>query len=108
MSLKPTVITAAQVAEQTQKLTKTTWEMTLTVRQLEKRLAAIERSLAENDHLKAAVLKMRDESLGLFQTEWRKRKEFYPDVRLAIVTKVVELLTPPKKDKDKGGGDKPK
>lgn len=111
MSMKPAIITAAQVSEQTNKLTKSVWELTLTVRQLEKRLAAIERSLAENDQLRATVLKMRDESLALFQAEWRKRKEFYPDIRLNIITKAAELLTPPKKDKDKGaagGGDKPK
>jgi hypothetical protein len=99
MSMKPPVITTVQVSEQTNNLMKTERDMQLTVRQLETRLAAIERSLAENETLRNVVRKQREDSFGQFQLEWRKRKDLFPDIRFAIITKTVELLTPPKKDK---------
>lgn len=108
MSMKPPVITAAQVADQTKNLLKSERDMRLTVRQLENRLVAIERSLAENETLRKSVKTMRDESFGQFQIEWRKRKELYPDIRFAVISKTVELLTPPKKDKKDPPGGAPK
>jgi hypothetical protein len=99
MSIKPAIITAPQVAEQTIKLLKSLKEMQVQVRLLERRLAATERSLAENESLRSLVKRIREESAGHFQSEWDRRKEMYPDIRLAVITKIVELLTPPKKDK---------
>lgn len=101
--IKPPIITATEVAEQTKNLLRTEREMQLTVRQLENRLVAIERSLAENETLRKAVKAMREESFSQFQIEWRKRKELYPDIRYGVISKTVELLTPPKKDKKDAG-----
>jgi hypothetical protein len=99
MSIKPAIINAAQVSEQTLKLTKALKELKLQMDLQERRLIATERSLAENKVMRAQVARLRAEVFGQFSAEWSRRKELYPDIRLEILTKTGELLTPPKKDK---------
>lgn len=105
MSMKPTVINAAQVSEQTHKISKELKEMDMQLKLLERRLAATERSLAENETLRNTVARLRGEVFGQFLSEWEKRKTHYPEIRLGVLTKTAELLTPPKKDKGAPGSD---
>ena len=97
MSLKPPVITQDQLIEQVQHMDQQKQQLDHTLSLLQHKLQMIEKSLGENDQLKHKVQELMEVSLNLFQEEWKRRTEFYPEVRLKILEKTVDLLAPPKK-----------
>ncbi len=91
---KPDVLTAQQVLDQAHELQKQKEILTLTLDQIHYRLKVIESSLIENDQLKKQVKVQLDESLELFDLEWKRKSEFYPDLHIIILQNAVDQLTP--------------
>jgi chaperonin cofactor prefoldin len=95
MSLKPPVITQDQLIEQIQHMDQQKQQLDNSLGLLQHKLQMIEKSLGENDQLKHKVHELMEASLTHFQTEWKRRTEFYPEVRLKILEKAVALIAPP-------------
>ena len=97
MSVVPLIIPQAQVIEQIKGLTAQKDQLNARLRQSEEKLRLIEHSLNENDALKAKVGELLDQSLGFFQEEWKRKSDYYPDIRAQSLLKLVELIIPPVK-----------
>jgi TolA-binding protein len=94
MSLKPPIIAQDQLVEQTQHMSQQKDQLENSLDLLQHKLEQIEHSIGENDHLKTKVKELMDQSLGMFQTEWKRRFEFYPEIRLKVLEKTVALVAP--------------
>ena len=98
MTLKPNVITQEQVVEQMLALVPQKQALDSTLAQLEKRIHLIENSLKENDQPRTQVKELIHISLEHFNVEWKRKSDFFPEIRLAILQKTLELAAPaPKK-----------
>jgi hypothetical protein len=97
MSLKPDAVTQAQVIDQVKGLGEQKYKIEVQIELMEKRLKLIEASLAENDTLAERVKTLLAESLSLFEDEWKRKTEFYPDIRLASMEQALIAIQPPKK-----------
>jgi hypothetical protein len=91
MSLKPDAVTQAQVIDQVKGLGEQKYKIEVQIELMEKRLKLIEASLAER------VKTLLAESLSLFEDEWKRKTEFYPDIRLASMEQALIAIQPPKK-----------
>lgn len=96
MSFKSNVIVTEEVLKQTQELQAKKDELTLTRNEKAARLATIEHVMKENELLEAKAKEQMLESVDLFLEQWAKMKEYYPEVRLGILQKTLELATPKK------------
>jgi hypothetical protein len=97
MSVKPDTVTQAQVIDQVKGLGAQKYKLEVQIELMEKRLKLIEASLAENDTLAERVKTLLAESLSLFEDEWNRKTEFYPDIRLASMEQALIAIQPPKK-----------
>ena len=97
MSYSPSVTAQAQDNEQNKGLTSQKDQLNARLRQSEEKLRLIEASLNENDALKAKVRELLDQSLGFFQEEWKRKSDYFPDIRTQSLLKLVELISPPLK-----------
>lgn len=100
-SLKPKVILTEDLAKLTLELQVRKDELTLTRDEVAARLANIEQVMKENAMLEQKTREQVAESLELYLDEWQKMKAFYPEVRLGILLKAMEFLTPDDKGKKK-------
>jgi len=64
---------------------------------LERKLEQIKASLAENEELRNKNKSLLEEVLKLFDEEALRKAEYYPDIRLAVLTASAALNAPPKK-----------
>jgi hypothetical protein len=64
---------------------------------LERKLEQIKASLAENDDLRTKNKELLDQVLKQFEEESLRKAEYYPDIRLAVLTASAALNAPPKK-----------
>jgi hypothetical protein len=92
MSLKPPPLPTEQVAEQAHALQQQQAQLEQQRDVLENRLQSIESSLGENENLRKQVEVLMAESLSHSQEEWKRKSEYYPDIRLQILQKALELL----------------
>ena len=97
MSLKPPIITQDQLVEQVLHMGQQKQQLENTLALLQNKLKMIEHSLGENDQLKEKIKDLMAQSFGLFQEEWKRRTEFYPEIRLKVLEKNLALIAPPKK-----------
>jgi len=95
MSLKPQVIPQTQLVDQVQQMDQQKRQLENSLDLLQNRLKMIESSLGENDRLRSQVTELADQSLGFFQEEWKRRTEFYPEIRLKELEKLLALIAPP-------------
>ena len=97
MSSKPTMITQDQVAELLEAMKPQRDQLASAVEQLEHRVHQIENSLKENEQLKAQVKELIHLSTTHFYTEWKRKSDFFPEIRFSILQKTVDLVAAPKK-----------
>ena len=97
MSLKPDIVAQALVIDQVKGLIEQKYKIEVQIGQMEKRLKLIESSLAENDTLTERMHALLAESLSLFEDEWSRRSEYYPDIWLASMEQALITIQPPKK-----------
>ncbi len=91
------VLPQEKVVEQVKGLGQQRDQLRIQLEQMEYRLKSIETSLAENDQLRAKVRELLVASNKLFEDEWSRHFEFFPDIHLRAVEDMVNLLAPPKK-----------
>jgi len=94
MSIKPAIILTETLATQIQELILKKDELTLTRDEIAARLATIEQVIAENTALAQKTKEQVAESVNLFLEEWKKIQECYPEVRLGVLQKTLDLITP--------------
>ena len=94
MSLKPPVITQEQLIEQVQHLTQQTQQIETNLELLQHKLKQIEHSIGENDTLKHKIEGLTLQSIQLFEIEWKRRAEYYPEIRLKVIEKARDLIAP--------------
>ena len=99
MSIKPETIATEDVITQTLALQVRKNELTLTRDEVAARLNTIEQVINENELLQTKTKEQVAESVDLYLDEWEKMKEFYPEIRLGILQKTLELLSPDQKKK---------
>ena len=95
MSLKPVVITMEQLSEQLLNMSQQEKQLKSSLDLIKHKLHQVEHSLAENDNLRAKIHELMHQSFVHFNTEWKRRTEFYPDIRLRILEKAVDMIAPP-------------
>lgn len=94
MSLKPPIITQDQLMEQVQHMDQQKQQLESSLSLLRHKLELIEKSVGENDHLRAKVQELMNLSYQNFEAEWKRRTEYYPEIRLKILEKAIDLLAP--------------
>jgi len=100
MSFKPKVIVTEEVITLLPPLYAKKDELTIARDQIAERLATIEMVIKENEVLEAKTKELVAESVNLFIEEMKKNIEYYPEVRLGVLQKSLEFITPdPKKKK---------
>ena len=100
MSFKPKVIVTEEVVTLIPPLYARKDELTIARDQIANRLATIEMDIKETEVLEAKTKEQVSESVNLFMEEWKKSKEYYPEVRLGVLQKALEFITvDPKKKK---------
>jgi hypothetical protein len=98
MNFKPDIVAQPLVVEQVKGLIEQKHKLSVQVEQLEHRLKLIESSLSENDQMSERVKVLVAESLSLFEEEWKRKSEFYPDLWLASLEQaLVQVAAPAKK-----------
>ncbi len=97
MNIKAEVIPQDSVIEQVKTLSLQNNTLETETEVLERKLEAIKASLAENETLKKTNEELLAETLRLFDEEWTRRADFFPDIRLEILTSSAALNAPPKK-----------
>ncbi len=95
MSQIPEIITPEQVAEQTHAMMQQKDQLESQIRDLSHRLKQIESSLAEAEGLKHKIQEQIKISVDHVNTEWKRKSEYYPEIRLKILEKTLELVAPP-------------
>ena len=96
MSMRPEMITTEQVAEQIQALQQQKTHLDDQVKQLDHKIKLIENSIRENDVLKKKIHEQLAISYTHFQTEWKRKTEYFPEIRLNFLQRTLELLSPKK------------
>ena len=99
MSLMPKITLTEELTVQIQALQIKKSELILARDEIVERLRAIELVNKENAALTAKTKEQVSQSIDLYLEEWKKIPEFYPEVRLGVLQKTLELVTPPDKKK---------
>ena len=60
------------------------------------RIDLIKASLTENDHLIERVQELSLERRSLFEEEWKRRANYFPDLHLAALEQMMIIVQPPK------------
>lgn len=94
MSVEAPILPQAKVIEQVKGLHEQKNQLQTHLTQIEDKLRMIEMSLSENDNLKKKVKELLAASHAHFMEEWKRRIEFYPDIRLASLQKLIEINAP--------------
>jgi DNA repair exonuclease SbcCD ATPase subunit len=94
MSAKPDLVPQETIVEQVKGLLEQKHKLTTEIQQLQHRLELLNLSINENDHLKERVQHLTTESLSLFEEEWKRRAEYYPDIWLAVLEAAVTVVQP--------------
>ncbi|NDG85915.1 MAG: hypothetical protein EBX52_12880 [Proteobacteria bacterium] len=97
MNIKAEIIPQDTVVDQVKTLSKQKEELEVQVDVLERKLEAIQASLAENDDFRNRNKELLVQVLKLSEDEWGRRAQLYPDIRLEILTSSAALNAPPKK-----------
>jgi hypothetical protein len=97
MSTQPDTIPQEQVIEQVKLLTEQKQKLSNHIEQLELKGEQLEASLSENGNLAERVKALSNESLALFDEEWKRRTAFYPDIHVASLEQTLLIVQPPKK-----------
>jgi septal ring factor EnvC (AmiA/AmiB activator) len=97
MSIKAEVVSLETIATQTKELQAQKASLETKVDVLDRKIENIKASLAENEDLKKKNQELLEQVLKLFDEEWSRRAEYYPDIRLSILTSSAALNAPPKK-----------
>ena len=101
MSIKPPVMLTEKLNEQIQALLLRKNELILSRDEIAERLRMIEQVINENAALEQKTKEQVAESVDLFLEEWKKIHDYYPEVRLGILQRTVEMITPDEKGKKK-------
>lgn len=96
---KAPIIQQDTVVEQVKEMTAQKKQLEIQVDILTARLKMIESSLSENDILKKKCAELLAESLKLQREEWKRRATYYPDIRLQLLSKALEVIAPPQQKK---------
>jgi len=97
VTIKADIIPQDTVVDQVKTLSKQKSELEVQLDVLERKLDALKASLAENDDFRARNKELMEQMMKLFGEEWSRRAQFYPDIRLEILTASAALNAPPKK-----------
>jgi SMC interacting uncharacterized protein involved in chromosome segregation len=97
MSVKPSVISQEAVVEQVKLLQAQKADLEVQLDQLQIKLKNIEASIAENDDLRSKNKTMLEQCFSQFDEEWKRRAEYFPDIRLNVLNAASTLVAPPKK-----------
>ncbi len=97
MTAKSEIIPQEAVVDQVKTLSKQKDELEVHAEVLERKLEAIQASISENDELRNQNAALMEQTLKLFEDEWGRRAQFYPDIRLEILTVSAALNAPQKK-----------
>ena len=100
MSIKATPVNQDLVVEQAKSLGDQKAKLEIQAEVLERKLEMIKASLAENEELRTKNKELLQEVMKQFEIEWTRRAEFYPNIRLGILTSAAALNAPasPKKE----------
>lgn len=94
MSLKPEIITMEIVAAEMPGLESRKKELTLLRDEALNRFKTIEKVVNENKAFEGKSKEQVDESVSLLLEEWIKMREYYPEVRLAMLQKISAFVAP--------------
>ncbi len=92
MSLKPKVMVTEEVITLIQKYETRKNALELKLEKEKRRLDQVHQVLQENSLLEGKAKVLINEFLMLQSSLWTKNKDFYPETRLAILQKAVDLL----------------
>ena len=97
MSIKAEVIPQDTVVNQVKEMQIQKDALEIQADVLSRKLEQIKASLAENEDLRNKNKDLLDQVLKQFDEEWSRRAEYFPDVRLSVLTASAALNAPPKK-----------
>ena len=97
MSIKAEVIPQEKVVEQVKELSSQKEVLEVQIEVLERRLQSLQASIAENDEFKKKNRDSLEQIMKNFGEECRRKAEFYPDIRLEVLTSAAAQNAPPKK-----------
>ena len=94
--LKPEPLTLEQITAQVLAYRTQKEQNTQSLKQLNAQLAKIQGAIKENEEIRSKLNQLMSESYSHFAEEWKRKSEFYPEIRLQMLLKAVEALTPKK------------
>ena len=97
MSLKPNVITQEELILQVKELKTLQTQLQYQLDQTQQKADSLKQSLQENEQIQKQLKTLMSESFQHFKEEWKRKSDFYPDIRFHILEQAVEALAPPKK-----------
>jgi hypothetical protein len=92
MKLKPEIIPMDQVAAEMPVLLEKKNEKLLLRNESKTRLATIEKVMTENKAMEEISDQQITESLKVFNDEWAKARDYYPEVRFGILQKIITFV----------------
>lgn len=95
MSMKPKIILTEEVTTQIQEFEIKRDQLANTRSEIEERFNTIQQVIQENASLEAKARKLIEEFTQLDEAENAKRKEYFPEIRLGILQKIVEFIGVP-------------
>ncbi len=97
MNIKAEIIPQDTVVNQVKELLVQKDELDIQSDVLSRKLDQIKASLAENEDLRNKNKALLEQVLKQFEEEALRKAEFYPDIRLGVLTASAALNAPPKK-----------
>jgi hypothetical protein len=106
MSMKPKIILTEEVTSQIMEYESKRDQLTMKRTEIEDRFNMIQQVVQENAALEQKAKKLIEQYQELLEQESVKRKQYFPEIRLGILQKIVEFIgaTPPA---DAAGGSAP-
>lgn len=95
--LKPPPFTQEQLAEQILTMRNQKNQLTVSVTQLNQQLHKIQTALKENDLFRTKIATQIAESNSNFTEEFKRKSDFFPEIRLQMILKATEAFAPKKK-----------
>ena len=92
MTMKPKVILTEEVIAQMQEYEQKQNDLELKLEEEQRKFEQIQQVLQENAILETKAKALINEYISLHFSLWGKNKEFYPEIRLGVVQKALELI----------------
>ena len=94
---KQPILSFEQIEDLRQNLLQQKDQVLITVGQLQGYLDKVQTAIRENDQLRVKSTQLMSESYTLFLEEWKRKSEYFPDLRYQIILKAAESVEPRKR-----------